>query len=99
MTDKRCIPDPTDLVDQQIGRLTVKMLGRKIGGVWHYQCQCVCGNLITVARHQLMGATPNVRSCGCWGAETRHAWERQAQARTACTRDFYRRHATRHPHA
>jgi hypothetical protein len=81
--------DPTDLIGQTIGRLTVETLGRKVGGIWHYTCRCTCGNLITVKRKSLLGPKPPVQSCGCLKVDMRNAHEARERAVAKATLDFY----------
>lgn len=58
-----------DLIGQQFGRLTViaqapKQRANK-GYRYYWQCQCECGNTVTVREDQLLCAKRPTRSCGC----------------------------------
>lgn len=54
-----------DLTGQRFGRLVVlRSVGRSHGHVT-WECQCDCGNIITVLRTSLLSKYTNTRSCGC----------------------------------
>lgn len=56
-----------DLINQRFGRLLVLSIGDRIGRMYKWNCQCDCGNTVSVYGGNLrMGYT---KSCGCLSVE------------------------------
>jgi hypothetical protein len=56
--------DPTDLIGEQFGMLTVKScIGKDKNGIYKYSCECKCGKIKDVYRQSLLGNKSS--SCGC----------------------------------
>lgn len=57
-----------NMVNQRFGRLTViKYTGKNINGNAVWLCKCDCGNIVEVARNNLINR--NTSSCGCYKKE------------------------------
>lgn len=58
-----------DLSGRKYGRLTVLSLSHKINRATYWECQCECGNKITLPRSAFISG--NTKSCGCLSSESK----------------------------
>lgn len=58
-----------DMTGQVFGRLTVLSFDRTQGKSSRWNCQCECGNIVSVFRVSLIKQSGGTRSCGCYRSE------------------------------
>lgn len=58
-----------DMTGQVFGRLTVLSFDRMQGKSSRWNCQCECGNVVSIFRVSLVKQAGGTRSCGCYRRE------------------------------